>query len=236
MTERDKLKKMIAGTLKVNESDITDDFSLRVQKFKTSAGSVILGNMVKKVYGRKVDCRNVATFGELIARIEGEAPEGTVPAAETADNTDALKAGTDSNAGNKTAKGDKAPARIIRSGSFRPVCGIDIQEIDIFPETDDYWSDSFYTDNFTKDEIAYCITAPMPRHSFAARWCIKEALHKCGPEYFDLPLIDIQSVRLESGELRVEIRDKNGEFIRLPFACSLSHADNYAVGMVTGYV
>ena len=114
------------------------------------------------------------------------------------------------------------------------VCGIDIQEIDIFPEAADCWSESFYTDNFTPDEIAYCITADSPRHSFAARWCLKEALHKCGSEYYDIPLSDIRSVRTDSGMLRVEIKD-NGVWKQLPYACSISHADDYAVGMVTGF-
>ncbi len=234
MSETDKLRKMIAGTLGVNASDITEDFSLKVQKFKTSAGSVILGNMVKKVYGRKVDCRNVSTFGELLARINGDgAPE--VSGKDTAVKEDIKPVYTaDSENGNQNA--EKKPVRRGRMDALRPVCGIDIQEIDVFPKTDDYWSESFYTDNFTKDEIAYCITAPEPRHSFAARWCLKEALHKCGDLYYDIPLKDIQAVRLKTGELRVEIRDDDGGFTRLPFACSISHADHYAVGMVMGYV
>ena len=118
------------------------------------------------------------------------------------------------------------------SGSM--ICGIDIQEIEIFPKADDYWSESFYTDNFTDSEIAYCVAADSPRRSFAARWCLKEALHKCGNDYLDIPLKDIQSVKTTGGVLRIEIRNEQGGWIRLPFACSISHADHYAVGIVTG--
>ena len=131
---------------------------------------------------------------------------------------------------------EELPEYTVNPGSFRPVCGIDIQEISIFPETGDYWSDSFYTDVFTPEEIAYCITAPEPRHSFAARWCLKEALHKCGSKYYGMELKDIRTVSLKTGELRIEIRGEDGGFKRLPYACSVSHADNYAVGMVMGYV
>ena len=232
MTEIDKLKKMIAGTLGVSETDINGDFSLKVQKFKTSAGSVILGNMVKKAFGKKVDCRNVATFGELLERIEGTAGDKTQISEEAVAEDKPPTADTVYTAADRTEEA----SYVKKSGSFRPVCGIDIQEIAVFPETDDYWSDSFYTDNFTPDEIAYCITASEPRHSFAARWCLKEALHKCGERYYDIPLKDIQAVKLKTGELRVEIRDDDGSFKRLPFACSVSHADNYAVGMVTGLI
>lgn len=241
MSQTDKLKEMIAGTLGVDKSDITDDFSLKVKKFKTSAGSVILKNMVKKAFGRNVDCRNAATFGELLARINGEEPadanvSGTSDETDKgADETDKMPDDVKSSV-TDPSEDMEAPVQRGRVTSFRPVCGIDIQEISIFPETDDYWSESFYTDNYTPDEIAYCITAPQPRHSFAARWCLKEALHKCGEDYYDIPLKDIRAVRLKTGELRVEIRDESGSFKRLPFACSVSHADNYAVGMVTGYV
>ncbi len=213
MRDKDKLKSMIATTLGVNEADITDDFSLRVQKLKTSAGSVILSNIVKKIYGRKVDCRNVSTFGELIARIEGKAAS-SLP--------------SDISEPPKISISDRKRAY----GGM--VCGIDIQEIDIFPESEDYWNESFYTDNFTDDEIAYCAASESPRHSFAARWCLKEALHKCGERYYGIPFDKIRSVKTTGGILKIEVLNEEGSWEQLAFACSISHADNYAVGMVTG--
>jgi phosphopantetheine--protein transferase-like protein len=81
------------------------------------------------------------------------------------------------------------------------------------------------------EEIAYCITASSPRHSFAARWCVKEALHKCSSKYDTIPLRDIQVAKNANGSVRVEIRENN-QWVTLPVACSLSHAENYAVAMV----
>lgn len=216
MTKRDELKKMISNTLKVNVVDIDSEFLLKTGKLRTSAGSVILGNMVEKVCGQKKDCSKVSTFGELLRLVESNTTEsvGEIITIEE----------------NEVEENQKSAANIAGN---RLVCGIDIQEIDIFPEVDDYWSESFYIDNFTKEEIAYCATAISPRHSFAGRWCVKEALHKCCEKYYDIVLRDIQVAKHKNGSISVEVR-KNDRWNELPFTCSISHADNYAVGIVTG--
>lgn len=217
MAKIDELKNLIAGTLKVNVSEIDENFSLKTGRLKTSVGSVILANIIKKVYGQKVDCRKINTFGELFVMLEGTEYEGSNTVDQYQESESDIKM--------------ESPVQEI---SGRLVCGIDIQEIEIFPEVDDYWSDSFYTDNFTNDEIAYCVTAASPRHSFAARWCVKEALHKCGSMYYNILFKDIQVVVRPSEIRTVEIR-RGTDWQTLPFSCSLSHADNYAVGMVTGF-
>lgn len=219
MNKEEEIKRLLSDTLKVRVSDIGNAFPLRTGKLKTSAGSVIISNIVRKVCGVKVDCRKVSTFGELMSLIHGEPEEPEKESSVVAEEERAR---------------DKSiiPPAVVPAG--RIVCGIDIQEIDIFPEADDYWTESFYTENFTKDEIAYCVTAASPRHSFAARWCVKEALHKCGPEYYGLPFSDIQVVKQRSGAVSLEVLE-NGSWMALPLSCSLSHADCYAAGMVTGF-
>lgn len=216
MEKSDELKKMIANTLKVSITDIDSEFSLKRGKLKTSAGSVILGNMIAKVYGQKIDCSTISTFGELLKIVENDTTESVIEGIKTEENVE-----EDSH---------ESAVNIAGNGL---VCGIDIQEIDIFPETDDYWSESFYTDNFTNEEIAYCVTADSPRHSFAGRWCVKEALHKCCEKYYDIVFKDIQVAKHKNGNVSIEIR-KNNKWHELPIVCSISHADNYAVGIVTG--
>ena len=231
MEKIDRLKMMIADSLGVERNDINSEFSLRAGKFKTSAGSVILGNMIRKVYGQKVDTRRVTTFGDLIALVEGgevatETAGASPEITEIEDQTIETESPADERGNTHNTETD------VPHGSAL-VCGIDIQEISIFPEAADYWSESFYSDNYTDEEIAYCSTADSPRHSFAARWCLKEALHKCGKEYYDIPLKDIQIKANVEGILSIEIREEKS-WRTLPFACSLSHADNYAVGIITG--
>lgn len=220
----EKLKELIAGALKIKSSDINDDFSLKTGRFKTSAGSVILGNIVRKVSGQQVDCRNVNTFGELTALLNAE-----TSSASDAPNTEEIKAPkTDE----ETATPKSEEQNVSVSGHL--VCGVDIQEIEVFPDVTDYWTEPFYTDNFTSDEIAYCVTAASPRHSFAARWCAKEALHKCGDKYLNIPLCDIQISKRLNGTLKIEVKADN-EWSELGLSCSISHADKYAIGMVTGF-
>lgn len=216
MAKPDEIKKLIANTLKINAADINDDFLLKSGKMKTSAGSVILSNIVKKIYGVKMSCENVSTFGELIRMAQGGNIDESEPVPLAADI-------------------EEYPERTDSpiTGQYF-VCGIDIQEVDVFPEVDDYWKESFYTDSFTKNEIAYCVTAASPRHSFAARWCLKEALHKCGAKYYGIPLSNIQVVKQRSGAVILEMLEDNS-WKALPFSCSLSHAEKYAVGMVTGF-
>ena len=223
MSKIDEMKTLIAGTLRISADNIDDNFSLKRGKLKTSAGAVILANIVKKVYGQKVDCKKLSTFGELKALVEGE------PQEVTAD----YNVSDDMNQESEIETIEENSA-VDTPVTGHLVCGIDIQEIDIFPSVDDYWTESFYTDNFSKDEIAYCVTCASPRHSFAARWCIKEALHKCGAKYYNIPLCDIQISKNRDGSVRLEVM-KNGDWKALSLTCSMSHADNYAVGMVTGF-
>lgn len=220
MVKIDELKKLVGEVLKVNTADINDSFVLKTGKLKTSAGSVILSNIVKKIYGVKIDCKQASTFGELRNLIDGSGTE-------------------DSPVENGYVESVRSEpidsGEIINSQFINPlVCGVDIQEIEIFPDAEDYWTESFYTENFTKDEIAYCVTAASPKHSFAARWSAKEALHKCGLKYYNLPFSSIKVVKNKDGSVKLEVLE-HGVWKRLPFSCSISHADSYAVAMVTGF-
>ena len=233
----EKLKQLIANTLKINASDIDDSFSLKTGKFKTSFGAAILDNIVKKVSGRRVDCKKVNTFGELTALLGNENSETVAPetvAVNEATTPETYRTASEPPTSEPASKEISTPPIGNMAGS-RIVCGIDIQEIETFPDVTDYWTESFYTDNFTSDEIAYCVTAASPRHSFAGRWCAKEALQKCVTKYTETPFRDIQIGKKASGQLKIEVKI-NGQWQELgALSCSISHADKYAVGMVTGF-
>ncbi len=256
MAKTDELRQLIAETLKVNVSDIDDGFSLKTGRFKTSAGSVILSNIFRKVYGQKVDCKEVNTFGELLALADEKYNQFIINVVDSSSKVKptaepAVETSVSVERGQEQENGEK---NVVELGHHL-VCGIDIQEIDIFPDVADFWTDSFYTDNFTEEEVAYCVTTASPRHSFAGRWCVKEALHKCSPKYLNIPLKNIRVTRYPQGagasstsaalmsssdsghlsQIRIEVR-LNGTWKELRnLTCSLSHADNYAVGMVTGW-
>ena len=240
----EKLKQLIANTLKINASDIDDSFSLKTGKFKTSFGAAILDNIVKKVSGKRIDCKKVNTFGELTALVdENSENSSTIPVApegvrepimpNSVSSSAPVMENTASTGSTKNPEGTERAENIENMTGNRIVCGIDIQEIETFPDVADYWTESFYTDNFTSDEIAYCVTAASPRHSFAGRWCAKEALQKCVTKYSGTPFHDIQIGKKASGQLKIEVKI-NGQWQELGLSCSISHADKYAVGMVTG--
>jgi len=112
--------------------------------------------------------------------------------------------------------------------------GQDIEEISSLPATDEYRSSPFYTQNFTRDEIAACTAMAEPRQHFAARWCAKEALIKCGPPFTLLKRGDIEVTnrpdgRPELGVLEPTVRDMLGG---QPILVSLSHTASFASAVV----
>jgi phosphopantetheine--protein transferase-like protein len=117
-------------------------------------------------------------------------------------------------------------------GAF--TCGIDIQDIAIFPEAIDYWTEPFYQENFTGEEIAYCVATRFPRQHFAARWCVKEALRKNSSAFLSLPFTAIQIKKRQDGSVFVETC-AGGTWRRTAASCSMSHTEHYAVGMVVLY-
>lgn len=58
--------------------------------------------------------------------------------------------------------------------------GIDIEDIDALPQSEDYREHAFYRDNYTASEIAYCIKQPDVRASLCGLWAAKEAVLKTG--------------------------------------------------------
>ncbi|MDR0910083.1 MAG: 4'-phosphopantetheinyl transferase superfamily protein [Spirochaetaceae bacterium] len=213
-----RLKSAIANVVDCRDIDIDDTFPLDSPRFKSSAGSVILANIIKKICKKRVDCNKVKTFGELCDRINDNSAditsENVVKERET------------------TAESEPSLSRSLQD-TFQLKCGIDIQDTDVFPETNDYWTEPFYQKHFSGEEIAYCAVAEYPRQHFAGRWCVKEAVIKCG---LDVPFDHIQIKRLNNGAIFIEILRDDGDWIRINATCSMSHSEKYAVGMVILYV
>jgi phosphopantetheine--protein transferase-like protein len=232
---RTKLRAALARIVNVQENEITNAFSLDIQKFHSSAGSVILSNVVKKIYKQKVDCSGVKTLGELMARIEGK-DEALISKSEGAPEV-LPEAKPGAAVPKQHVLSQDTPERLPQyqaipesiPGAF--TCGIDIQDVSIFPEAQDYWSEPFYRDNFTDEEIAHCATASFPRQHFAARWCIKESLKKNASVFLSLPFKYIQVKKRDDGSIFVECFFKE-KWQPVAGTCSMSHSEQFAVGMV----
>jgi holo-[acyl-carrier protein] synthase len=109
--------------------------------------------------------------------------------------------------------------------------GHDIEEIASLPETTDYRAEPFYRSHFTAREIEYCMRSTNPRQHFAARFCAKEALRKCGPMFAALDPRSIEVVNTESGQPTLQISQLHDSFYPRVFL-SLSHSEQLASAFV----
>ena len=136
----------------------------------------------------------------------------------------------------KPAPAPARPAPAVRPSAGAPsfALGHDIEEIASLPVTENYRADAFYTSNFTETEIAYCAASTNPRQHFAARFCAKEALRKCGALFASLNLRDIEVVNDPAGAPSIRILDQrvaaglNGASLHV----SLSHSPTLASAVI----
>jgi phosphopantetheine--protein transferase-like protein len=72
-------------------------------------------------------------------------------------------------------------------GAVTPGIGIDIEEVAALPRVADLRKESFYAQNFTPGEIAYCILQADPYESLAGLFAAKEAIVKADGQYRNRP-------------------------------------------------
>lgn len=98
--------------------------------------------------------------------------------------------------------------------------GIDMEEVAALPRVDDLRKESFYTQNFTPCEIAYCILQADPYASLAGLWAAKEAIAKADGQYRNRPFNTVEIGHTAEGK---------PEFAGM--GLSISHAGGMAVAV-----
>ena len=98
--------------------------------------------------------------------------------------------------------------------------GIDMEEIAALPRVDDLRKETFYTQNFTPGEIAYCILQADPYASLAGLWAAKEAIAKADGQYRKRPFNTVEIGHTAEGK---------PEFAGM--GLSISHAGGMAVAV-----
>ncbi len=192
-----KLKEIIATFIKVDPNDITNE---TIIDRSVIPGSVLIHRMYSTLAKEGFVIKNtegIRTFADLLDRLNQKEK--------------IVKKVTDSNL-NNTSKAISSTMSI----------GVDIEDIDNFPKVLDYREDQFYQDNFSQNEISYCILQVDPRASFAGRFALKEAIIKADNSYKNVPFNKIQI-----------LNDKNGKPIFEGFSVSLSHTADKAVAVAT---
>jgi phosphopantetheine--protein transferase-like protein len=187
--------------------------------------SILLHRMYAKLSEQGVRVENYAevlVFGDLL-RSAAPSPSNGNGLSES------MSAGTGSSAenGHVAATG---PAVTYNEPVNMPVpadlpgtgIGLDIEEIAALPKTHDFRKESFYTQNFTAGEIAYCILQADPYASFAGLFAVKEAIVKAEGRYRTRPFNTI-----EIGH------SPEGRPVHAGFQLSISHAGNMAVAVAS---
>ena len=206
------LRGIVARLAQCAPAEIGPNFSLQRPSLRGSLKKALLVASIRRYLG--VECLQAAranTFSELESLLE-----------------ERLQAPSD-------GRGAAAPAPLLAAGPpadpGSPACGIDIESIDALPLAQNYAGHEFYQASFSTREIAYCAGQPNPRAHFAARWCAKESLRKCGQAFANESLANIELAHSETGELYF-LRHVGAAVRRLPYAVSLSHTETLAAAVV----
>lgn len=168
---------------KIESIKKTIAFFLEIESNKIEVNSVIDNSVLQgsvkihMMYGEladngfKVDnYNNIHTFGELLQLLklnDGVATTNSV--IEDTSKTSLLTA-------------EKAGST-INAATFTSNIGVDILSVSKLPQVNDFRESSFYTDNFSLKEIAYCITKNNPYKCFAGKFAAKEAVVKADNSY-----------------------------------------------------
>ncbi len=106
--------------------------------------------------------------------------------------------------------------------------GMDMQDISVMPEVDDFRVDVFYSSHFSPAEIATASLRPSPRAHLCGLFCAKEALKKSHPDLLNLRMDEIAVVHDTTGRPLIVLADQ----VALPqdfrFLVSITHTAQMA--------
>jgi holo-[acyl-carrier protein] synthase len=206
----------------LTESDVTDALTFgasSINKFSSLRFFRFLAALEDTFGVRVDDPASVTSFATLKAAMLGGAAHGNGMAAAAPDDSPAAPAAA------------PPPPGVAVAGIV--AIGHDIEEIDSLPRADDYRTAPFYRSHFTLAEIEYCLRSTNPRQHFAARFCAKEAVRKCGPRFAALDMRSIEVVNTESGQPQVRIRgEQDGADVYGRLLLSMSHSEQLASAFV----
>lgn len=105
--------------------------------------------------------------------------------------------------------------------------GVDMVDINQFERISYSASPSFYKKLFLPIEIKYCLKYKNPYKHFAGKFALKEAVKKSIPER--ISLLDIETSHSKSKPKVRLVGKLEGKYL---FLASISHEENFAIGIV----
>tara|TARA_X000000368_G_scaffold312597_1_gene250279 strand:- start:144 stop:899 length:756 start_codon:yes stop_codon:yes gene_type:complete len=98
--------------------------------------------------------------------------------------------------------------------------GVDMEKVSQLEETDDYFNNIFYKENFTFDEIKYCTSKANAQQSFAALFATKEAIVKADNSY----------KKTKFNNINISHNETNKPYFK-DFSISISHTEDFVVAV-----
>ena len=166
----DKIKDIVATFLEISPNEISDKTLIGRDVIQSSAKIHRLRSELKKQGVDIPDWENISCVGDLT---------GNRVDLPITSKKNSLKV--------KTLTEEDLPNKIPCS------IGIDIESIEAIPDAEDFYTEQFFLDNFSKKEIAYCSRQNNSRRCFSGRFAIKEAIFKatngsCGNDFSKVEL------------------------------------------------
>ena len=215
------LAALVSELAGVAAAEVGPDFSLGHAKLAGSLGRAKLDARLRRRLAVRLDnlgtLRTLAELEAAVLAAQGQPALAASPAV-----------------GGSSAPGPATPVPAPDKPAFvaQPpmACGVDLERVRDLPECRDYWEEPFYQQHFTRAEIGYCLAQPDPRMHLAARWCLKEAVRKCGGDYAHVEFRHLEVAHAESGAPVVRLW-REGVPEDAPLAVSLSHTDEWVVAV-----
>ena len=216
MKHSDAIRSVVARFFNVAESEVTESYVFPSRRLEGSLARTTLHSALKRMAGVDLPAAYSAnTYGQLIEHI-AETRILKVP--------DAIDVKRSPSALIPVLR-DLTPSRELG-------VGIDIEFVDNLPWTGDPWTDTFYLENFTVREIAYCIRQTNPKLSLCGLWSAKEAVIKCNHGGVRLRPKDLEIRHDVDGQPFVQRASEQHDFAILDgYHLSISHSNMIAVAV-----
>jgi phosphopantetheine--protein transferase-like protein len=202
MSKVNKIKEIVAQFLKVDPAGLNDGTFIDNSALHSSVLTHrMYAELVKE--GVQVNApQDIRTLGDLLSVLDGP-QHGHVE--KKVDRV--VSQGISAQSATNGTRGDIS-------------IGIDMEDVENMPETNDYREEPFYSRNFSQKEISYCILQPDPRRSFAGKFAAKEAVIKADNSYRTKTFNQIEI-----------LNDSVGKPVFENFVVSISHAQDKAVAV-----
>jgi holo-[acyl-carrier protein] synthase len=220
--EREAVIQLISRVSRRKPEDIGDQVSLGSLGISSSLGLSLLRSRLEVVCGRALGTLDARmTVGETLTRVATDSePSVDVtapisPHRPSASTTTAISEGAQLGDGSVGALGSRVGL------------GLDIQDVDEMPLTNDFRSHEFYRDHFQPTEIATALLKPEPRLHLCGVFCAKEAAKKSHPELLELRMSAFTISHDANGRPLMSIAD-GAIGKRFRFILTISHSARFA--------